>query len=218
MTLANRLTLIRLALVPAFMSFMIYDNLWTRAASLVIFIGASITDWYDGSLARRTGTVTLIGTFLDPLVDKMLIAAALIGFVELKELNVPAWMVVIIISREFLITGLRTLAASRGIVMAAEKAGKWKTAFQMTAVITSLVILIANAAMRRWPHLQLTETSGWQSVLRELLQQTPHWLVLWVTLFTAVSGYMYIRKYRELLRQEFAMRKIQQQKRRAADK
>jgi CDP-diacylglycerol--glycerol-3-phosphate 3-phosphatidyltransferase len=215
MTLANRLTLIRLALVPFFMSFMIYDNLWTRAFALIIFIGASITDWYDGSLARRTGTVTLIGTFLDPLVDKMLIAAALIGFVELKELHVPAWMVVVIISREFLITGLRTLAASRGIVMAAEKAGKWKTAFQMTAVITSLVILIANAAMRRWPEAQLIDPVAWQAAIRWFLRWAPYWLVLATTFFTAVSGYLYIRKYRELLRQEFAMRKIQ--KRRTAD-
>ena len=108
MTLANRLTLLRLALVPAFMAFMVVDSLWTRILSLLIFIGASITDWYDGAVARRTGTVTVIGTFLDPLVDKMLIAAALVGFVELHELHIPAWMVVLIISREFLITGLRS--------------------------------------------------------------------------------------------------------------
>jgi len=75
--------------------------------------------------------------FLDPLVDKMLIAAALVGFVELKELHIPAWMVVLIVSREFLITGLRSLAASRGIMMGAERAGKFKTTSQMVAIITS---------------------------------------------------------------------------------
>src|SRR5262245_61508315 len=88
MTFANKLTLVRLALVPGFMVFMVFDHLWTRVASLAIFIIASLTDWYDGKIARSTGTITVIGTFLDPLVDKMLIAAALVGFVELPELHV----------------------------------------------------------------------------------------------------------------------------------
>src|SRR5690349_14625607 len=109
------------------MAFMVVDNVWTRLSSLIFFIIASLTDWYDGKIARETGTVTVIGTFLDPLVDKMLIAAALVGFVEMRSLHIPAWMVVLIISREFLITGLRSLAASRGIVMGAERAGKFKT-------------------------------------------------------------------------------------------
>jgi CDP-diacylglycerol--glycerol-3-phosphate 3-phosphatidyltransferase len=100
------------------MAFMVVDNFWTRLSSFFIFIIASLTDWYDGKIARETGTVTVVGTFLDHLVDKMLIAAALVGFVEMRQLHIPAWMVVLIISREFLITGLRSLAASRGIVMA----------------------------------------------------------------------------------------------------
>src|SRR5437870_436688 len=117
------------------MAFMVVDNLWTRLFALIIFIGASITDWYDGKVARQTGTVTVIGTFLDPLVDKMLIVAALVGFVEMRELHIPAWMVVLIISREFLITGLRTLAAARGVGLAAERAGKFNTASQVTAIL-----------------------------------------------------------------------------------
>jgi CDP-diacylglycerol---glycerol-3-phosphate 3-phosphatidyltransferase len=204
MTLANRLTLLRLALVPAFMVFMIYDHITTRILSLFIFIGASITDWYDGKVARRTGTVTRIGTFLDPLVDKMLIAAALVGFVELKELGIPAWMVVLIISREFLITGLRTLAASRGIIMAAERAGKFKMTSQITAIITTLVILIVNAGMERWPSMRLVESHGWQSVVRMLLEHLPYWLILWVTILTLISGYFYIAKYAGMLKEEFA--------------
>lgn len=151
MTVANKLTLLRLALVPAFMVFMFFDDFWTRVAALIIFIIASLTDWYDGKIARATGTVTVIGTFLDPLVDKMLIAAALVGFVEFGELHIRAWMVVLIISREFLITGLRSLAASRGMVVAAEGAGKFKMASQITAIITILVILILNSAFEKWP-------------------------------------------------------------------
>jgi len=207
MTLANRLTLVRLALVPAFMIFMIYDHLMTRILSLFIFIGASITDWYDGKVARRTGTVTVIGTFLDPLVDKMLIAAALVGFVELRELRIAAWMVVLIISREFMITGLRTLAASRGIIMSAERAGKFKMTSQITAIITILVILIVNSAMERFPSIRLNPAIGWQSMFQTLLIPLPYWLVLWVTVLTVVSGYFYIDKYRGLLKEEFAILK-----------
>jgi CDP-diacylglycerol---glycerol-3-phosphate 3-phosphatidyltransferase len=207
MTLANRLTLLRLALVPAFMIFMVFDSLGTRILSLVIFIGASITDLYDGKIARRTGTVTVIGTFLDPLVDKMLIAAALVSFVELRELNIPAWMVVLIISREFLITGLRSLAASRGIVMAAERAGKFKTTSQITAIITILVILVANSVMERWPGLRPEGDVAWQAGLRGALEHLPFWLVFWAAILTVVSGYLYIQKYSDLLKAEFSVLK-----------
>jgi CDP-diacylglycerol--glycerol-3-phosphate 3-phosphatidyltransferase len=205
--LPNRLTLIRLSLVPAFMVFMVVDNVWTRMASLVIFIGASITDWYDGMIARRTGTVTVIGTFLDPLVDKMLIAAALVGFVELRELHIPAWMVVLIISREFLITGLRSLAASRGIVMGAERAGKFKTTSQMIAIITILVVLCLNSSLEKWPTLGSVLSPGHQQVFLTLLDRLPYWLVFWASITTIVSGYLYIRKYDDLLKREFSILK-----------
>ena len=208
MTFANKLTLLRLALVPGFMVFMVYDHLWTRVTSLVIFIIASMTDWYDGQIARRTGTVTVVGTFLDPLVDKMLIAAALVGFVALPELHIRAWMVVLIISREFLITGLRSLAASRGMVMAAEGAGKYKMASQITAIITILLILIINAAFERWPGLAPPQGSSWGDPLRTALERAPFWLVFWVTILTIVSGVLYLRKYRDLLKQEFSMLKL----------
>ncbi len=207
MTLANRLTLLRLALVPAFMAFMFYDHLWTRLASLIIFIAASITDWYDGKIARRTGTVTVIGTFLDPLVDKMLIATALVGFVEVTELHIPAWMVVLVISREFLITGLRSLAASRGMVMAAEQAGKFKMGSQITVIITVLVILIVNASLGRWSGWHPDDAVGWQPLLDEVLRRAPYFLVLGVSVITVVSGYFYIQKYRDLLSTEFSILK-----------
>ena len=207
MTFANKLTLLRLALVPGFMVFMLFDNFWTRVAALVIFIVASITDWYDGKIARRTGTVTVVGTFLDPLVDKMLIAAALVGFVEMPELHIRAWMVVLIISREFLITGLRSLAASRGVVMAADGVGKYKMASQITAIITILVILILNSAFERWPTLSPGDIQ-WGIRMKEILERAPFWLVFWVTLLTIVSGVLYLRKYSDLLKQEFSMLKL----------
>lgn len=207
MNLPNRITVSRLCLVPAFMEFMLIDNFWTRFSALLIFIIASVTDWYDGAVARRTGTVTVVGTFLDPLVDKMLIAAALVGFVELRELHIPAWMVVLIISREFLITGLRSLAASRGIVLGAERAGKFKTTSQVTAIIIILVILNLNAASLHWPALQPASRPGWCRAYRLLLMHLPYWLVLWVTILTLMSGYFYIQKYRALLKKEFGILK-----------
>lgn len=213
MTLANRLTLLRLALIPAFMGFMFVDTLWTRVAALIIFIAASLTDYYDGTLARRTGTVTVIGTFLDPLADKVLIAAALIGFVELKELHIPAWMVVLIIAREFLITGLRSLAAVRGVIMAADPAGKWKTTLQMTAIITTLVILIVNAMFVRWPMWWMAMNTPWRHAVSALLDHTPYWLMLAACIITIISGYVYIRKYRTLLKTELTARKTVAQKR-----
>ena len=207
MTFANKLTLLRLALVPGFMVFMFFDHFWTRLASLIIFIIASITDWYDGKIARETGTVTVIGTFLDPLVDKMLIAAALVGFVELPELHIRAWMVVLIISREFLITGLRSLAASRGVVMAADAAGKYKMASQITAIIMILLILILNSAFEMWPAIAPNAVGDWQIDFREVLERAPFWIVFSVTIMTIASGVLYIRKYSDLLSQEFSVLK-----------
>jgi CDP-diacylglycerol--glycerol-3-phosphate 3-phosphatidyltransferase len=202
--LPNRLTLTRLCMVPAFMVFMVVDTFWTRVYSLLIFIIASLTDWYDGRVARRTGTVTVIGTFLDPLVDKMLIAAALVGFVEMRELHIPAWMVVLIISREFLITGLRTLAATRGIVMGAERAGKFKTASQITAIVAILIILILDSAMEKWPYLVHVLGDRGESLL-QVIEHAPYWLVFWSTVMTIFSGVLYIRQHMGLLRKEFAM-------------
>jgi CDP-diacylglycerol--glycerol-3-phosphate 3-phosphatidyltransferase len=208
MTVANKLTLLRLALVPGFMVFMFFDNFWTRVAALLIFIAASITDWYDGRIARATGTVTVIGTFLDPLVDKMLIAAALVGFVEMGELHIRAWMVVLIISREFLITGLRSLAASRGMVVAAEGAGKFKMASQITAIITIFVILILNSAFEKWPAIAPNLQSGWELLLRQVMDRAPFWLVFATSILTIVSGLFYIQKYSELLKNEFSILKM----------
>src|SRR4051812_9759777 len=185
------------------MAFMVVDNLWTRLFSLIIFIVASLTDWYDGKIARKTGTVTVIGTFLDPLVDKMLIAAALIGFVEMRELHIPAWMGVLIISREFLITGLRTLAAERGVVLGAGRAGKFKTASPITAILIILLILIFHAAAERWPAVQGFVYRNLSSMM--IIDRLPYWMTLWVTLMTVLSGYFYINRHRDLLKKEFAM-------------
>ncbi|MBI3292878.1 MAG: CDP-diacylglycerol--glycerol-3-phosphate 3-phosphatidyltransferase, partial [Elusimicrobia bacterium] len=136
MTAANRLTMLRLCLIPLFLIVVVQDRFWTRFMALLLFSGAAVTDLYDGIIARRTRSVTTVGILLDPVADKLLISAALIVFVQLPELHIPAWMVILILSREFLITGLRSVAAARGQVLEAEKAGKFKTTSQVVSIIT----------------------------------------------------------------------------------
>jgi len=205
MTLANKLTLLRLILVPIFVLFLSIPQLETRLLALLVFIVASLTDWYDGRLARRTGTVTRIGTLLDPLADKLLIAAALIGFVGIRELQVPAWIVVLVISREFLITGLRSLAAARGIVMAAEAAGKIKTASQIVAIISTLIILMFHSLVLRYPEFFITLPRALQETLVYAMYWAPYWLIMISMLITVFSGWVYIRRYYPMLREEFSI-------------
>ena len=135
MNIANKLTLLRVILVPFFAFFMLagdivpYSYLWAA----VIFAVASITDTADGKIARKYNLVTNFGKFMDPLADKLLVAAALICFVEMNR--IASWVVLIIISREFIISGFRLVAAESGIVIAASWWGKIKTAVTMVTII-----------------------------------------------------------------------------------
>jgi len=141
MNLPNKLTSMRVVL-----SFLFLFLLWVRIpfnmlAAWVVFAVAVASDFYDGMIARRHGTVTDFGTLMDPVADKMLICAALISFVQLKATHVPAWMVVVIISREFIITSLRLLALSKGQVLAAGRWGKHKTVSQVASIMIILTFM-----------------------------------------------------------------------------
>lgn len=137
MNLANKITLFRVFLVPIFM-FVLYSNLqYSNYIAAAIFIFASLTDTLDGYIARSRNLVTNFGKFVDPLADKILVSAALISLVGLGK--IPAWVVVVIIAREFTITGFRILAASEGITIAASSLGKFKTITQLLAI--SLLLL-----------------------------------------------------------------------------
>jgi CDP-diacylglycerol--glycerol-3-phosphate 3-phosphatidyltransferase len=155
MNLPNRLTVARLFLTAGFVASMtlawrwesadetrwtpILSWAWGYTAGLFFFVAASITDYFDGSIARKYNLVTEFGKLMDPLADKVLMAAAFICLIP--EHAIPAWAVIVIISREFLITGLRLLAASKGVILPADKLGKHKTAWQMTTVIYFLLLL-----------------------------------------------------------------------------
>ena len=136
MNLPNKLTILRVIMIPFFVLALLYnggENQTLRYVAAAIFIIASLTDMLDGKIARKYNLVTNFGKFMDPLADKLLVCSALICLVELKEL--PAWMVIVIISREFIISGFRLVASDNGVVIAASYWGKFKTTFQMTAVI-----------------------------------------------------------------------------------
>ena len=141
MNTPNKLTVGRMILVPFMVLFLLTDlgGEANRYISLVIFAGASITDWFDGYLARKHHLVTNFGKFMDPLADKLLVCSALICFVELDKL--PAWMVIIIIAREFIISGFRLVASDNGIVIAASYWGKFKTVSQMALIIVLIMDL-----------------------------------------------------------------------------
>ena len=140
MNIPNKLTVARMIMVPFFVLFSLTG--WGGAANryicLVIFVGASITDWMDGHLARKNNLVTNFGKFMDPLADKLLVCSSLICMVELNRLE--AWIVIIIIAREFIISGFRLIAAENGVVIAANYWGKFKTTAQMIMII----LLILN--------------------------------------------------------------------------
>ncbi len=138
MNLPNKLTVMRVCLIPFFVLFMLADLFGTadRYIAVLIFIVASLTDLLDGNIARKYNLVTNFGKFMDPLADKLLVGAALIC---LSGVKIPVWIVIIIISREFIVSGLRLVAADCGQVLAASWWGKWKTTIQMVMIIVLIL-------------------------------------------------------------------------------
>jgi CDP-diacylglycerol--glycerol-3-phosphate 3-phosphatidyltransferase len=139
MNLPNRLTIARLALSAVFVLCFSIDFPLRFTTAFLVFVLAAVTDWLDGVIARRHNLITDFGKLMDPLADKILTAAA---FISLSSIHaIPPWAVIVIISREFLITGLRSLAASKGVVLPAERLGKHKTSWQIATILYFLLLL-----------------------------------------------------------------------------
>ncbi len=138
MNLPNKLTASRFVLTIAFLAAIFIPFRYNETLALLLFLLASLTDWLDGAIARKRKLITNFGILMDPLADKILICSAFIAFVGSHQIS--AWMVVIIVARELTITGLRLLAASQNLVLAAERFGKHKTISQMVAIISILVL------------------------------------------------------------------------------
>ena len=163
MNLPNKLTILRVIMIPFFVAALLYDggaDQNMRYVAAALFIIASLTDMLDGKIARKYNLVTNFGKFMDPLADKLLVCSALICMIELREL--PAWMVIIIISREFIISGFRLVASDNGVVIAASYWGKFKTTFQMIGVVLlifNIPVLSTLTTIIVWIALALTVIS-----------------------------------------------------------
>lgn len=146
MNLPNKITMLRIIMIPFFVFFMLTDLVeYSNYIAVLIFIVASLTDTLDGYIARKYNLVSNFGKFMDPLADKLLVCSALICLVEMDRL--AAWIVIVIIAREFIISGFRLIAAEQQIVIAASYWGKFKTTFQMLMIIV-LILDIDNAAFQ----------------------------------------------------------------------
>jgi len=191
MNWANRLTLSRLGLTILFVICLNSEWPFGRTIALLLFIIAGLTDFADGEIARRYAFVTNFGKLMDPLVDKIMIAAAFISLVPLKA--VPAWAATVIVSREFLITGLRLLASSQGQVLGAERLGKHKTSWQIVTVVFFLLLLSARELR------YADQYPAWWARAWEMGGTT----LLWVTvLLTLYSGLGYAWRHRSVVTSE----------------
>ena len=161
MNLPNKLTIFRVLCVPVFVVMMLVDCIpYNHFIAVGIFIIASLTDLFDGKIARKYNLITDFGKFMDPLADKLLVCSALICLVEMGK--IPAWIVIIIVSREFIISGFRLVASDKGVVIAAGYWGKFKTTFQMVMIvlmIADIPVLSLVTTIVMWAALILTVVS-----------------------------------------------------------
>ena len=162
MNLPNKLTILRMIMIVPFVVFMLapVGGAAGKWIALVLFVAASLTDLLDGKIARKYNLVTTFGKFMDPLADKLLVCSAMICLVQMGR--IPAWIVIIIISREFIISGFRLVASDKGVVIAASGWGKFKTTFQMVMIILMIADIAALSVVTQivmWIALILTVVS-----------------------------------------------------------
>ncbi len=199
MNLPNRLTLFRIILVPVFVIFMLVNTglgNWDNFIALVIFVVASLTDLLDGRIARKRNLITDFGKFMDPLADKLLVCSALLCLMSLGM--VPAWGVIIIVAREFVISGFRLVAAEHQIVIAAGIWGKFKTVFQMVSVILFLVALTLSGVVVGI-YSDTASAVDWFQCIVLLLALITFYICVVLTVISMID---YIVKNREVFKQQ----------------
>lgn len=188
MNLANKLTVLRIILIPVFLVFMYFDIPYGAAAGLLVFAAASITDALDGQIARRNNWVTDFGKFLDPLADKALVVAALAVFVDKGVMN--AIPLIVIVCREFMVSGLRLVTAGKGIVVAAGFWGKLKTAFTMATILLILLVHTLDVDFE-WFGFSGLSAGGFHDGLEVFVQ-----VCVWISVaLTVISGMVYLKGY-----------------------
>ncbi len=186
MNLPNKLTMLRIVMIPFFMLFIELENVQNHILwAFIIFVLASLTDLIDGKIARKYNLITDFGKFMDPLADKILVTSALVYFIPMGL--APAWVVILILAREFLVTSLRLIASGKGIVIAADKWGKYKTA------ITMIWICYALLVQNFYPMMSVDVGAIFAFI---------HILLMILSLaLTLISGINYVWKNKELISQ-----------------
>jgi len=192
MRVANYLTISRIAMVPVFMTLFSYKQ---TLLAFIAFSVAALTDFFDGLIARREGT-TSFGKFMDPLADKLLVGAALIAFTRADDGLIPGWMVLTIIGREFVVTGLRfVIAAAHGEVISATKLGKYKASSQMIVIVISLVLLVLH-------DYQEQSAVRWSLIEKARYVHGPIYFMMFLPLLlTLISGLEFLYNNRKALRE-----------------
>lgn len=190
MNLPNRLTVIRIIMAPLFLLLLMVDFPFHTLVAALVFGAAALTDMFDGRIARSRGLITNLGKFLDPLADKMLTTAAFLGFMATGHLDV--WALMLILTREFMVTSVRLVAAKDGTVIAASMAGKVKTVAQFV----SILFMLAAMEFSTW---QATILSGF--ALPDSIFTVPlfiGWVLIWISvILTVISGFQYVWAYRQ---------------------
>lgn len=191
MTPSNQLTVLRIFLTPVFVFLLLMGGVLSTQTATIVFIVASITDWYDGYVARKYGYVSKWGKYLDPIADKILISSAILAFVVLKYIQL--WMVIVIITRDVMITGLRSYALLINRTVQTNTLAKWKTASQMMLIFFVLMVInlektgiTENGQMIHWEHINFSE----------IIEKAS----LFVTVFTAITGIYYLIENRQLIK------------------
>ena len=202
MNLPNKLTIARILMVPVFMVLLMVEFPFHHFAAMLVFIIASLTDYFDGKIARSQNLVTNLGKFLDPIADKMLTTAAFLVFLGLDYSDVwsvidytDVWAVMLIMTREFMVTSVRLMAAKDGTVVAASFSGKLKTVMQYVAIITMITAL------------------GWRDICLAYIPTIPElaytipiivsWVVIWVSVvLTCVSGFQYFWQFKHCFKED----------------
>lgn len=186
MNLPNKLTLLRVALIPVFLALFYWSALPFHALwALAVFIAASLTDMLDGRIARKYNLITDFGKFMDPLADKLLVVSAILCLMDRRY--VPALVVIVIVAREFMVTSLRLVAAPKGVVIAADRWGKYKTVSQMVWIAVALLLM--------WLAEDMAYAPPWTEFLNGFLIGV-------VLTLTVISGANYLWKNRKLLTQD----------------
>ena len=189
MNIANKLTILRIILTFVFMFFLSFQGWIPKVIALVVFLLAALSDLFDGRIAHKRNMVTDFGKLMDPIADKILVLAAFIAFVQMGLIK--DWMVMIIISREILITSLRLFALNKGKVLSAGKAGKQKTVSQMVVIFFIMGFIIFKEVKLRF----FTWNPGWEKIFHQGID-----VLMWITVaLTLYSGFTYLWGNRKII-------------------